>query len=245
MEKNLKLLTVAALVYFSFASITSAATIKGKVLFEGTAPKAKIIQMDQDKACLEFYKGQDPPRFKSLVVNENSTLQSVFVYIGKGVKGKFKSKNIVTLDQKGCAYTPRVFGMLAGETLIVNNGDKTKHNFHLLGKNKYNRSANPGKSIKRKIKKAGSLKIKKKKGKLKSKVMSKIKCDVHPWMVAYVGVMKHPFFRVTGGDGAFEIDDLPEGKYTLVAWHEKLGTQTQEFTVGKSDVKTVDFTYSK
>jgi plastocyanin len=245
MKEIRKIMAISVIGFFAFSGLTSAATVKGKVLFQGTAPKGKIIQMDQDEYCLEYYKGQDPPRFASIVVNENSTLQSVFVYIGKGVKNKIKSKQTVTLDQKGCAYAPRVFGMVAGETLIVKNGDKTKHNFHLLGKNKYNRSANAGKTIKRTIKKAGSLKLKKKKGKLKSRVMSKIKCDVHPWMVAYVGVMKHPFFSVTGEDGSFEIADLPEGKYTLIAWHEKLGTQTQEFSVGKNDVKTIGFTYSK
>lgn len=240
-----KWITVSVLFLFTLSGIASAATIKGKIFFKGNAPKRKIIQMDQDASCLEFYKGQNPPRFASFVVNENDTLQSAFVYIGKGVKGKFKSKQSVTLDQRGCAYIPRVFGMVAGEKLIVKNGDKTKHNFHLLGKNKYNRSANAGKTIERTIKKAGSLKLKKKKGKLKSRVMSKIKCDVHPWMVAYVGVMKHPFFSVTGEDGSFEIADLPEGKYTLLVWHEKLGTQAQDISIGKGEVKSIDFTYSK
>ena len=130
---------------------------------------------------------------------------------------------------------------MAGQKLKVSNSDQTKHNFHLLGKNKYNRSAGPGKTISRKIKKAAKLKLRKG----KSRVMARIKCDIHPWMVAYVAVMPHPFFSVTGQAGTFEIKDLPAGEYTLAAWHQKLGTRTAKVTVPADGAVTVNFEFSQ
>ena len=53
-------------------------------------------------------------------------------------------------------------------------------------------------------------------------VMVRFKCDVHPWMAAYVGVVAHPYFAVTDAYGAFDIKGLPPGTYTLEAWHETL-----------------------
>ena len=69
------------------------------------------------------------------------------------------------------------------------------------------------------------------------------KCDVHKWMNAFVGVVDHPFFAVTGADGAFELKGLPPGTYTIEAWHEKLGTQTQSVTIGEKEAKDVAFTF--
>jgi len=76
-------------------------------------------------------------------------------------------------------------------------------------------------------------------------VMIPVKCNVHPWMRAYIGVVHHPFFAVTGDDGMFTIKDLPAGTYTLEAWHETYGTMDQQITVGANDSKTIDFTYKK
>ena len=74
-------------------------------------------------------------------------------------------------------------------------------------------------------------------------VMLPFKCDVHGWMYAYAGVVDHPYFAVSGADGAFSIANLPAGTYTLEAWHEKLGTQTQSVTVGAKETKPVSFTF--
>lgn len=224
-----------------FATSPSAATLKGNVRFSGKPPKVKTIRMKKDPVCVEFYQGKKPPRTESTVINENSTVRWAFVYIQEKVKNKGKKPAPPSLDQQGCLYTPRVFGMMAGQKLKVTNSDSTKHNFHLLGKNKYNRSAGAGKTVTRKIKKAGSLKLKKG----KSRVMAKIKCDIHPWMIAYVGVLPHSYFSVTGASGEFEIKGLPAGEYTLVAWHEKLGTLTQKITVGGDETKTTDFTFKR
>ena len=75
-------------------------------------------------------------------------------------------------------------------------------------------------------------------------VMVKIKCEVHPWMAAYAGVLNHPFFGVSGDDGTFEIKNLPPGQYVIEAWHEKYGTQTLSVTVASADeAKDIAFTF--
>jgi hypothetical protein len=71
-----------------------------------------------------------------------------------------------------------------------------------------------------------------------------IKCDIHPWMKAYVQVMPHPFYDVTGKDGKFAIKDLPAGTYEVEIWHEKLGTKSATVTVGADETKTADFALS-
>lgn len=74
-------------------------------------------------------------------------------------------------------------------------------------------------------------------------IMVQMKCDVHPWMSSYIGVVAHPFFAVTGEDGSFRIQNLPAGTYTLEVWRERLGTQTQQVTVADGETKEVDFTF--
>ena len=70
-----------------------------------------------------------------------------------------------------------------------------------------------------------------------------LKCDVHPWMLAYVQVFDHPFFAVTGDDGKFRIPRLPAGSYTLIAWHEKYGELQQQIMVSESKPADVTFDY--
>jgi hypothetical protein len=80
----------------------------------------------------------------------------------------------------------------------------------------------------------------------KPEVLVRMKCDVHPWMFAYVGVVEHPYFAVTDKEGKFTIPNLPPGKYTLEAYHLKTHLTkpglTQEITVGEGEKKTVNFT---
>ena len=74
-------------------------------------------------------------------------------------------------------------------------------------------------------------------------VMIPFKCDVHKWMHAYVGVVDHPFYATTSGSGRFELKGLPPGTYTVEAWHEKFGTQTQMVTIGEKQTGDVAFTF--
>ncbi|MCH8885737.1 MAG: hypothetical protein IIC13_04025 [SAR324 cluster bacterium] len=247
--KKILLLALAGLIVLAAQAATgllagqaAAGTLTGKVSFSGKMRKARKIKMGDDDYCRNFYKGKAAPRSKKLVVSPNGEVRWAFVYLQAGVKGKSKPpKTPATITQKGCQYATRVVGMVAGQRLVINNGDQTKHNFHLLGRNKYNRSASPGQSIERKVRKAAKLKLRRG----KSRVMSSVKCDIHPWMKAYLAVMPHSYFSVTGPGGRFEIKNVPDGEYTLAVWHEKLGTMTQKVTVSGGAMQSVDFAFSK
>ncbi len=204
-------------------SQAQAATLTLKAPFEGAAPAAEIVKPDADPKCkLMHPEGIDPG---AVIVNPNGTLKNVFVYAKEGVAGKFEApKTAVLFDQKGCAYSPKVFGIQTGQPLEILNSDDTLHNVHALAKN--SKEFNLGMPIK-------GMKLKKTFD--KPEVMVKIKCEVHPWMGAYAGVLDHPFFGVTSEDGSAVIKDLPAGEYTIEAWHEKYGTQTQKVTVSDQD----------
>ena len=168
-------------------------------------------------------------------MNDNGTLKNVFVYVQEGLEGKtFPTPAApVTLDQKGCWYAPHVFGIQVGQPLEIVNSDNTLHNVHSLsGKSK---QFNLGMPIQ-------GMKLTKKFE--NPEIMVKFKCDVHPWMHAYAGVLNHPYFSVTGTDGAFEIKDLAAGSYAIEVWHEKYGVQTQTVTVTEEVPAAVDFTFT-
>ncbi len=206
------------------AGNASAAVVKGKVAFEGTPPVMTKIKMDSDPQCaLQHPEGHAS---EEVIVNPNGTLKNVFVYVKEGLSGqKFTApKTPVVFDQKGCRYEPRVFGIQAGQPLQIVNSDPTLHNVHGLPAK--SQQFNLGMPIQgMKLTKSFSA----------PEVMVKIKCEVHSWMVAYAGVLDHPFYSVSGADGEFQIKDLPPGTYVIEAWHEKYGAQTQSVTVGAAD----------
>jgi hypothetical protein len=215
-----------------FSTGAEAATIKGKVSFEGTPPVLQQIKMESDPTCHATH----PQGFTSeeVVVNPNGTLKNVFVYAKEGVAGKFDApKEPVVMDQKGCHYTPHVFGIQVNQPLQIVNSDNTLHNVHALPTK--SKPFNLGMPIQ-------GMKLTKTFG--SPEVMVKVKCDVHPWMGAYVGVLEHPFYGVSGEDGTFELKNLPPGQYTVEAWHEKYGSQSQAVTVGSPDeTKEIGFSY--
>jgi plastocyanin len=137
----------------------------------------------------------------------------------------------VSLEQDGCMYKPHVIGVMTGQGIEIKNDDATNHNIHPLPKinQEWNESQPP----------KGDPKTK---SFAREEVLIPVKCNVHPWMRAYIGVVSHPFFAVTGEDGTFTIKGLPPGKYTLEAVHEKYGTKDIEITVGPKESKTQDFT---
>jgi len=212
--------------------IASANTVTGSIQFTGTAPEAQKINMDADPVCSAFHS--DAVYTQDVVVNDNGTLKNVFIYVKRGLEDKSfdTPKDPVVLDQQGCRYNPHVFGIQVGQTLQIVNSDATLHNVH--GMPTQSKEFNLGMPIK-------GMKLKRKFD--NAEVMVKVKCDVHPWMNAYVGVLPHPFYSVSGDDGSFEIKDLPAGTYTLEAWHEKYGTMTQEVTVADGGSQAVDFSF--
>lgn len=209
----------------------SAGDVSGKVLFRGTPPKPFLLMMNADPKCMAQHKG--PVYGEDVVVNPNGTLRNVLVAVKTGLPGrKFDppGKSAV-LDQKGCQYHPHVLGVMAGQEVEIVNEDPTLHNVHSVSK------ANPQFNI---AQPRQGMKMSKR---FEQAETFRVKCEVHPWMGAYIGVFMHPFFAVTGDDGSFTIRNLPPGDYTIEAWHERYGTRTLSVKVAGSGPATADFTY--
>jgi plastocyanin len=207
----------------------TAATVTGGIMLEGTPPPNPSINMGSDPYCMKLGAASTP----TFVVSSGG-LQNVFVYVKDGL-GNLRfpvPSSPVVLDQKGCAYTPRVFGIQVGQSLDIVNSDETLHNVHAIPM--ANREFNRGQALQG---------MKYTTVFTAPEVMLPFKCDVHRWMNAWVGVLEHPFYAVSGAGGAFEIKGLPPGTYTIEAWHEKLGTQTQTVTVGATESKAISFTF--
>src|SRR5215467_12150010 len=211
----------------------TAGDVKGVPMLDGAAPKNEPIKMNADPVCV---KENTTPQFQETyeVGSDGKSLANVFVYVKDGL-GNYvydTPTTPATIDQKSCRYHPHVFGIRVGQPLEILNSDPTLHNIHALPKG--NAEFNNGQPIQG-MKMSHTFD--------KPEVMVPFKCDVHGWMNAYVGVLDHPYFAVTKDDGKFELANLPPGTYTIEAWHEKLGPQTQSVTVGQKETKEITFSF--
>ncbi len=210
----------------------TAGTITGKATFAGTAPTMKTIIMDAEPDCKKLHSS--PVKSEEVVVNANGALEYVFVYVKSGLEGKnFEAPPTpMKLDQKGCVYRPHVFGVQVGQKVDIANSDPTTHNIHPMPKTnrEWNQSQAPNTPV---LEKEFA----------RPEIMIPVKCNVHPWMRSYIGVVANPYFAVTSEQGAYELKSLPPGDYTLEAWHEKYGTVEQKVTLATSGTQTVDFAF--
>jgi plastocyanin len=210
------------------------ATVTGKVAFAGDKPVMRTIDMSANPVCTRAH-ATAPQKSEEAIVNDNGTLKYVFVWVKAGLpadKTWAVPTTAVALDQHGCMYAPHVVGVMAGQNLEVKNSDPTNHNIHPQPQTnqEWNESQPPGSESKMKVF-------------ARQEVMIPVKCNIHPWMRSYIGVVGNPFFAVTGDDGTFTIKGLPPGTYTIETWHEKYGVMDQQVTVGPKDSKTLDFSY--
>ena len=212
--------------------IYAGGSITGTITFEGKAPKMKPLRLDADPICV--VNNEIAPKKEWLILDENKGVKNVLVFVTEGLNIDYSPpEEPVVIDQKGCIYSPHVLGIMAGQQLDILNNDGTLHNIHALPKvNKEFNKAQP------RSKKKLSVKFE------KPEAPFKVKCDVHPWMGAYIGVFDHPCFAVSGDDGTYIISDLKPGEYVIEAWHEKLGSQTANVTVSDSAAHQ-DFTFKK
>ena len=206
-------------------------SISGTVTYEGEALKRYPLRMDADPNCAAIYEGKRILSRDSLI-GEGGAVENVFVYVKEAPEGSGSEtpQEAVRLEQRGCLYTPRVIGVRVEQDIEIVNDDPTLHNVRALAK--MNRPFNigqPARGTRTKSFRAPEKPI-------------KVKCDVHPWMAAFVFVMEHPFHSTTGGDGEYRIEGLPAGAYELVFWHEKLGEQVVEVDVA-ADVENLDLTF--
>jgi hypothetical protein len=222
------LVLMASSMLVATAGPAGSGTITGKVTFTGTPPKMKPIDMSKEPVCA---KEHNPPiKTQDVEAGPGDTLKDAVVFISAGDQGSVPATNTERYDQKGCEYTPHVLAMQADQPLQVFNNDPVAHNIHPMPKQnaEWNKSQPPGSPpIDTKWDKPEFIPV---------------KCNIHPWMHGYFVVLKTSHFGVSGDDGTYTIKGVPPGKYTLTAWQEHMGTQTQEVTVGAGETKA-NFTF--
>jgi len=219
---------------FFKVDLSTAGVVSGTIHLKGPRPTPKVIDMSNEPACVEAHHGRAYD--ESLVVNKKGELANAFVYIKSGLEGKTFEipATPVTIDQSGCWFRPRVMGIQTGQIFKVVNSDPVTHNIHPMAEinREWNHSQGAGDpAIERKF--------------TKTEVMIPVKCNIHSWMHAFIGVLDHPYFAVSGDDGSFEIRNLPPGTYTLAVWQEKLGTQEQQVTVGPLGKTEANFVFKE
>jgi plastocyanin len=204
--------------------------VHGHVRVTGAVPANEVIRMNADPMCAKAAEGSHVTD-EAVVAAPDGSLANVFVEL----VGSFPDTPVPTepvfIDQRGCTYGPRVVGLRAGQVLQVRNSDDGLHNVHGVStdRDSFNVSQptsgmvnafhphDPG--------------------------ILKLKCDVHTWMVAFVGVVNHPYFAVTPADGSFALRDVPEGTYELRAWHERLGTTVSQVRVSAAGEANIEITF--
>ena len=215
----------------SLAGQGGTGTIVGHVRYMGPTPVNPIIRMGADPRCNKLYVGKRPTS-PTFIVGSDGAFANVLVNLDGSFPSTPVSTMPVVLDQKDCQYVPRVVAARIGQTLQVKNGDPTEHNVHassMVG-NDFN-TTQPIKTMPFEFK-------------LKAGEILRVRCDNHTWMTAFVGIFDHPYFSVSGTDGAFTIANVPVGKQSVKAWHEVMGTQTQMVDVQAGKTTTVDFTFA-
>ena len=210
----------------------TAGGISGTVTFAGEVPTPVAIDMADEPTCQE-QSGGSAVR-ETVVVGSGGELANVFVYVKEGLDPSlaFPAGDPVVLDQVGCTYRPHVIGLSAGQQLTVRNSDDVLHNI--------NATPTENRGFNRSQPQAG---MEFETSFPTPEVMIPVRCDVHGWMDAYVGVTSNPYHAVSDTDGTFAMDRLPPGDYVLEAWHEQYGTATQSVTVEQGGVASVTFEF--
>jgi plastocyanin len=210
----------------------AAGTVGGKVTVEGVTVMAKTINMASEPGCAKMYS--TPPKSEDLVVGQGNMLENVVVYISAGAPDESSAPSQpVQVVQKGCRFAPHVVAMQTGQPVQMVNEDSTSHNIHPLATNnrEWNKAEPPGATPLTES--------------FARPEFISVKCNVHPWMHAYFAVLKTSHYAVTGDNGDFSLNNLPAGKYTITAWHETLGTQTQEITITGNETVPVNFVFKR
>ncbi|HWP66068.1 MAG TPA: carboxypeptidase regulatory-like domain-containing protein [Candidatus Limnocylindria bacterium] len=211
---------------------TTTGTITGEVRFEGTPPAMKEIRFGSFTECA----AQHPePVYTDDALVHDGRVQNAFVYIADGLGDRVFAvpEAPVAIDQRGCRYTPRVAGARVGQLITFVNSDPAVHNVHGTP------AGAPGwnfvlsrRGAERQIRLA------------QPQVAVSVRCDLHPWMQAWIAVVDHPYFAVTGRDGTFRLAGVPPGTYTVTAWHERFGTRSVHVTLPERGSATATFTFS-
>ena len=234
---------ISVLLLLAFALLHSAKTVSaagagkitGTVKLDGTAPHAKGIDMAKDPVCAKAHEG-NPAHIEGVEVGSGNGLQNVVLYISEGLDAGAAAEvpsEVITIDQKNCMYSPHVLAMDVGQHMSVVNSDQTTHNIHPVpapgtGNIGWNKSQPAGSAPFDVTWKAQEVAI-------------PVKCNIHPWMHGYIVVVKGPYGK-TDDKGSYTIN-VPPGNYTVKAWQETYGEQSQKVTVAAGKPATADFTF--
>src|SRR5512140_127979 len=221
----------AARTEFAKIDPATAGTINGTVHFAGQPPPEEKNDMSDDPECQALNSGDT---YTERAVVKDGKVRWVFVYVKDGLGNLHfpPPTRPAVLDQNGCRYVPHVLGIMVDQPLEVRNSDETLHHIRVMPA--HSTAFNIGMPIKdmKNVRKFTA-----------PDIMVPVTCDVHHWMSAWIGVLPHPFYAVTGSDGSFSIKGLPPGTYTVEAWHEKFGTRSQQVTLAPGETITADFTF--
>ena len=215
----------------AFNPADGTAGVAGTAILAGAPPSRSELRMHADPVCVASQKG---PVYSEEVLVEGGRLANVFVYVKEGLE-KYTfvpPAEPAALTQEGCRYHPHVSGIMTNQTLRIVNNDPTMHNIHCWAA--LNTRFNIGQPVQ------GMEAVR---TFPRPEVMIRFACDVHKWMTCYVGVVAHPYFAVTGRDGAFSLKGLPPGVYLIEAWHEKYGTKADRVVLHGEEIRSVQFTF--
>ena len=223
---------IATLILGQSVSAAGEGKVTGTIKLDGAVPHQKPIDMSKEPSCAQQHA--TPITTEAVVAGASGGLQNVVIYISEGLSGAAASAispQPLEIMQKGCQYLPHVVAINENQEMKVINSDQTSHNIHPQPKNnhEWNKSQPPGPAPFVVKWEAEEMAI-------------PVKCNIHPWMRGYIAVVKGPY-AVSDGSGNFTLNNVPPGNYTLTAWQETYGTQTQKVTVAAGKPATADFTF--
>ncbi len=227
------LIATAALMHSPKVNAAGDSTVTGTIKLDGTPPHQRPIDMSKEPSCAKEHAAH-PITTESVVVGPNGGLANVVLYLSDGLSSGAASQvpsKPAEIDQKGCQYIPHVVVLDANQDLKVVNSDQTSHNIHPLPQKnqQWNKSQPPGTP-------PFDVKFS------NEEVAIPVKCNIHPWMHGYIAVVKGPY-AITNADGSYTMTGVPPGTYTLTAWQEEYGPQTQKITVAAGKPTTANFTF--
>jgi plastocyanin len=208
----------------------SGGSVAGKVTLQGQPLKAKTINMSSEPGCAKLYS--TPPTTEDVVVGPGGALKNVVVYLSAGAPEQSgPPPEPVTVTQKGCRFAPHIVALQANQEVRVINEDATTHNIHPLAavNREWNKAQPPGTPPLEET--------------FAREEFISVKCNIHSWMHSYFVVLKTTYYSVSNENGAFTLENLPPGKYTVTAWHEVYGKQTQEVIVSGNQTEPVNFVF--